>query len=153
MTPSPSAASIRLAKAILACVAITNESGLSLSVLPNGCVFAIEHQHERGRTLINQVQGSPLDGGIARLYLRIRAPEPAVAEAVGPGAQVSFGATADRFTWDGATAGVRHRSRFGCTRSTSFGYGGSTSRTPARSQWRVMRSSCRTSAWATVASS
>ena len=88
---------------------IANPSGLALSVLPNGCVFAIEHQHERGRTLINQVQGSPLDGGIARLYLRIRAPKPAVGEAVGPGAQVSFGATADRFTWDGATAGVRHQ--------------------------------------------
>ena len=39
---------------------ISNLSGLSISVLPNGCVFAIEHQHERGRTLINQVHGSPL---------------------------------------------------------------------------------------------
>jgi 1,2-beta-oligoglucan phosphorylase len=87
---------------------IANQSGLALSVLPNGCVFAIEHRHERGRTLINQVQGSPLDGGIARLYLRIRAPEPTVAEAVGPSAQVSFGVTADRFVWDGATRGVRH---------------------------------------------
>jgi 1,2-beta-oligoglucan phosphorylase len=87
---------------------IANQSGLAISVVPNGCVFAIEHQHERGRTLINQVQASPLDGGIARLYLRIRAPEPAIAEAVGPSAQVSFSATADRFTWDGATAGVRH---------------------------------------------
>jgi 1,2-beta-oligoglucan phosphorylase len=87
---------------------ITNQAGLSLSVLPNGCIFAIEHQHERGRTLINQVQGSPLDGGIARLYLRIRAPEPVVAEAVGPSARVSFGGTADRFTWDGATGGMRH---------------------------------------------
>ena len=111
---------------------IANPSGLAISVLPNGCVFAIEHQHERGRTLINQVQGSPLDGGIARLYLRIRAPEPAVAEAVGPSAQVSFGAAADRFTWDGATDGVRHTSRCGCTRSTSSGCGGSRSRTAAR---------------------
>jgi 1,2-beta-oligoglucan phosphorylase len=88
---------------------IANQSGLAISVLPNGCLFAIEHQHERGRTLINQVQGSPLDGGIARLYLRIRGAEPTVAETVGPGAQVSFGATADRFTWDGTTDGVRHR--------------------------------------------
>ena len=88
---------------------IANQSGLAISVLPNGCVFAIEHRHERGRTLINQVEGSPLDGGIARLYLRIRAAEPAVVEAVGPGAQVGFGAAADRFTWDGATGGVRHR--------------------------------------------
>jgi 1,2-beta-oligoglucan phosphorylase len=87
---------------------IANPSGLALSVLPNGCVFAIEHQHERGRTLLNQVQGSPLDGGIARLYLRVRAPDPAIAEAVGPSAQVSLGAAADRFTWAGATGSVRH---------------------------------------------
>jgi 1,2-beta-oligoglucan phosphorylase len=88
---------------------ITNPSGLSLSVLPNGCLFAIEHDHERGRTLINQVLGSPLDGGIARLYLRIRTPQAVVAEAVGPSAKTSFGATADRFSWGGATGGVRHR--------------------------------------------
>ena len=50
---------------------ISSRSGLSISVLPNGCVFAIEHQHERGRTLINQIHGSPLDGGIGRLYLRL----------------------------------------------------------------------------------
>lgn len=87
---------------------ISNPSGLSISLLPNGCVFAIEHQHERGRTQITQVQGSPLDGGIARLYLRIRAPEPAIVEAVGSGAKVSFACAADRFTWEGATAGVRH---------------------------------------------
>ncbi|MGH6900071.1 MAG: GH36-type glycosyl hydrolase domain-containing protein [Geminicoccaceae bacterium] len=87
---------------------IANQAGLSISVLPNGCVFAIAHRHERGRTMINQVQGSPLDGGIARLYLRIRAPEPLVAEAVGPGAKVGFSVGDDRFAWDGATGGVRH---------------------------------------------
>jgi hypothetical protein len=36
---------------------IDSLSGLSISVLPNGCVFAIEHRHERGQTLINQIQG------------------------------------------------------------------------------------------------
>ena len=87
---------------------IANASGLSISVLPNGCVFAIEHRHERGRTLINQIQGSPLDGGIGRLCLRVGAPEAAVVEAVGPGAKVSLAAADDRFTWEGATPGVRH---------------------------------------------
>ena len=66
---------------------ISNLSGLSISVLPNGCVFAFEHQHERGRTLINQVHGSPLQGGIARLYLRVGPAKPVVVEAVGPGAK------------------------------------------------------------------
>jgi cellobiose phosphorylase len=87
---------------------ITNPSGMSISVLPNGCVFAIEHQHERGRTLINQVHGSPLDGGIGRVWLRVGAPEPVAATAVGAEATVRFGAGDDRFTWEGAAAGVRH---------------------------------------------
>ena len=87
---------------------ITNTSGLSISVLPNGCVFAIEHRHERGRTLINQVQGSPLDGGIGRLCLRVGGPEAAIVEAVGPGAKVSLGAADDCFTWEGETPRVRH---------------------------------------------
>jgi cellobiose phosphorylase len=87
---------------------ITSSPGLSISVLPNGCIFAIEHRHERGRTMINQVQGSPLAGGIARLYLRARAPEAFVGQTVGPGAMVRFGAASDRFVWQGETSGLRH---------------------------------------------
>ncbi|HEX6110730.1 MAG TPA: hypothetical protein VFZ10_00365, partial [Geminicoccaceae bacterium] len=88
---------------------IDNHAGLSIGVLPNACVFAIEHRHERGRTMINQVQGSALDGGIARLFVRISGSEPDVAEAVGPGAKVEVGVGDDRFTWEGARGGVRHR--------------------------------------------
>jgi cellobiose phosphorylase len=88
---------------------IANPSGLAMSVLPSGCIFAIEHRHERGRTLISQVQGSPLDGGIARLYLRVRAPEPTIAEAVGPDARITFGVTVDRFTWAGTSCAVQHQ--------------------------------------------
>ena len=88
---------------------ITSRAGLSISALPNGCIFAIEHRHERGRTMINQVLGSPLDGGIARLYLRARAPEAFIRQAVGPGAQVRFGAASDRFIWQGEASGLRHR--------------------------------------------
>ena len=53
---------------------ITSRSGLTISLLPNGSLFAIEHGHERGRTRVSLIEGSPLDGGIARLYLRVRAP-------------------------------------------------------------------------------
>jgi len=87
---------------------ITSLSGISISVLPNGCVFAIEHQHERGQTLINQVQASPLHGGIACLYLRVGAAKPVVVEAAGAGAKVSLGVAEDRFAWEGAAAGVQH---------------------------------------------
>ena len=50
---------------------IENRAGLSISVLPNGCIFAIEHRRPGGATMFNQLLGSPIDGGIARLYLRI----------------------------------------------------------------------------------
>ena len=88
---------------------IDSQSGLSISVLPNACLFAIEHQHRGGRTLINQIHGSPLDGGIGRLCLRVGGEAPAVVEAVGPGARVEFGAAGDRFTWTGASSGLRHQ--------------------------------------------
>ncbi|HET6468734.1 MAG TPA: hypothetical protein VFG43_10195 [Geminicoccaceae bacterium] len=88
---------------------IGNGAGLSIRVLPNGCVFAIEHQHERGRTMINQVLGSPLAGGIGRLYLRLHGRGAYVAEAVGPGARLRFGAGGDRFVWEGETGSLAHR--------------------------------------------
>ncbi len=88
---------------------ITGASGLSIAVLPNGCVFAIEYRDRGGRTLINQAQGSPLDGGIGRMYLRVGGPEAVIAEAVGPGADVAFAAADDRFVWEGETGGIRHR--------------------------------------------
>ncbi len=85
-----------------------NPTGLSIGALPNGSIFAIEHRRERGRTLINQIQGSSLDGGIGRVLLRIDAPEPAVIEAVGPGAAVDFGVGDDRFRWAGTARGLSH---------------------------------------------
>ncbi|MFO1210132.1 MAG: hypothetical protein U1E40_13065 [Amaricoccus sp.] len=86
---------------------IAGASGLAISVLPNGSVFAIEHQRER-RTLISQVHGSPLHGGIGRLYLRALGAQPVAFEAVGPEADVVFAAAADHFAWAGTTAGLRH---------------------------------------------
>ena len=88
---------------------ITNQTGLSINVLPNGCVFTIEHQHEEGRIMVNQMLGSSLQGGIARLYFRAHAPDRLVAQAVGPGAKVGFGTVDDRFAWEGETGGMRHR--------------------------------------------
>ncbi|HET9069640.1 MAG TPA: hypothetical protein VFN28_13415 [Amaricoccus sp.] len=85
---------------------IANPAGLSVALLPNGCLFAIAHQGERGRTMLSQIEGSALDGGIGRLFLRVGGE---VVEAVGPGARVEVGAADDRFVWEGAAAGVRHR--------------------------------------------
>src|ERR1700730_7118616 len=86
---------------------IENRAGLSISVLPNGCIFALEHLREDATTMINQLLGSPIDGGIARLYLRIGGAAPVAA--AGPGAKGRFGAADDRFVWEEETHGLRHR--------------------------------------------
>src|SRR5262245_52591227 len=57
--------------------------------------------------MINQILGSPLGGSVQRIYLRIGS-EPCLAEAVGPGADIRFGAVTDRFVWAGEAEGVRH---------------------------------------------
>ncbi|TPE51448.1 cellobiose phosphorylase [Amaricoccus solimangrovi] len=85
---------------------LTGAAGLSISLLPNGCLHAIAHRRANGRTLISQIPGSPLDGGIGRLFLRL---DGRVAEAVGPGARVAVGAAEDRFVWEGAAGAARHR--------------------------------------------
>jgi 1,2-beta-oligoglucan phosphorylase len=88
---------------------IENRAGLSISVLPNGCIFAIEHRREDGTTMINQLLGSPVDGGIARLYLRIGGAAPISVAAAGPGAKGRFGAVGESFVWESETSGLRHR--------------------------------------------
>jgi cellobiose phosphorylase len=88
---------------------IENRAGLSVSVLPNGCVFAIEHRRDDETAMINQLLGSPVDGGIARLYLRIGGASPISVEAAGPGARGQFGAAGEGFDWEGETSGLRHR--------------------------------------------
>ncbi len=89
---------------------IGNAAGLDFSVLPNACVFALEHEREGRRTMLNQVLGSPLGAGIMRILLRVGGNEPCIIEAVGPRAKVDFGADQDRFVWEGGAAGLRHRS-------------------------------------------
>ena len=49
---------------------LANPLGLDISVLPNGALFAIEHRTNAGATLLSQVLGSPIGGGIARILLR-----------------------------------------------------------------------------------
>ncbi|MFT3973244.1 MAG: hypothetical protein QM699_07290 [Amaricoccus sp.] len=90
---------------------IESPSGVAAALLPNGCLFALEHRGASTRTLVSQIEGSGLDGGIGRLFLRV-GPGGAgaeVVEVVGPGARVEIAAGDDRFVWRGETAGLRHR--------------------------------------------
>jgi cellobiose phosphorylase len=87
---------------------LRNAAGLSISALPNGSLFAITHGEGGGTIMINQVLGSPLDGGIGRIWLRAGGEQPFVAEIVGPRAKVDFAADGSGFRWSGQTNGIAH---------------------------------------------
>jgi 1,2-beta-oligoglucan phosphorylase len=89
---------------------IENQAGLSISLLPNGSIFAIEHRCEDTSVMVNQILGSPLGGGIGRIFVRASdATRPLCVEIAGPGAHVLLGAAKDCFVWEGETDAFRHR--------------------------------------------
>jgi len=80
--------------------------GLSISVLPNGCIHSIECHGIQ----INQVLASPVAGGIHRIYLRLFRDDGAIAvEIVGPGAASVLSVAGDRFVWSGTWQGISYR--------------------------------------------
>jgi cellobiose phosphorylase len=77
-----------------------SRNGMSLSVLPNGSVYAIEAEG----ILINQVLASPVAGGIGRLTLRILERDRVrLIPIFGPGSPGGFRHHDDRFVWSGHT--------------------------------------------------
>src|SRR6185369_10127237 len=84
---------------------VSSAAGIAVSLLPNGSVFAIEHESQGGRIMINQQLGSPVGGGIARLYLRLGGAEPSISEA----AKARCGVAADRILWEEGAAGIDRR--------------------------------------------
>jgi 1,2-beta-oligoglucan phosphorylase len=87
---------------------IVNSAGISISLLPSGAIFAIEHAGPKRRIMINQVLASPVASGMGRLYLRAGGPEPAILPVIGPEATLRVGASNDRFVWEGEQSGVSH---------------------------------------------
>jgi cellobiose phosphorylase len=88
---------------------ISNRAGVSVSVLPSGAIFAIEHVEPKRRTMINQVLASPIAGGMGCFFLRLGGFAPAILPVIGPAARVRFGESDDRFVWAGEESGVGHR--------------------------------------------
>jgi 1,2-beta-oligoglucan phosphorylase len=87
-----------------------NETGIEISVMANGGVFAVEHAVPGGpRLMINQILGSPVEGGFARLYLRVGGNDPFIVQAMGPGFRGRFARADHGFVWEGETRGLRHR--------------------------------------------
>jgi len=87
---------------------LTNGSGLSVSLLPNGTIFSIEHANEKGRLLINQILGSPIGAGMTRLYLRVGGGAPRLLS-IGPGVPCRFGIADTQAIWEGESGGLLYR--------------------------------------------
>jgi cellobiose phosphorylase len=88
---------------------IANASGMTISRLPNGQIFAIEHAKDRAAVMINQTLASPIEGAMGGLWLRVGGNEPKIAPILDPRAHLRIGATDDRFVWEGEGAGLGHR--------------------------------------------
>ena len=88
---------------------IANGAGLSVSFLPSGAIFAIEHTEANRRIMINQTLALAVANGMARLYLRVGGPRPAILPLIGPEAGLRVGASDDRYVWAGEASGLRHR--------------------------------------------
>ena len=93
----------------LALKQLRNRSGLVISLLPNGAIFAIEHLRRGRRIMINQSLGSPVAGGMGRVCLRIGGSEPLILSLAGAEAHCRVGVAANRCVWQGEIRGVRYR--------------------------------------------
>jgi cellobiose phosphorylase len=82
---------------------LRSASGLTVKVLPSGCIYAIE----RGAIQIDQVLGSPIAGGIHRLFLRLHLANTIEAhEIIGPKHASAVSTAADRIVWRRSIGGV-----------------------------------------------
>src|SRR6478672_3667590 len=88
---------------------IANGSGLSVSVLPTGAIFAIEHTDANRRIVINQTLALPIADGMARLYVRTGGGRPLTLLVIGPETPLRVGSSDDRHVWEGKESGVRHQ--------------------------------------------
>ena len=85
---------------------ISNQTGLSISRLPNGAIFAIEYEDSVRKVMINQVLGSPISGGMMGLYLRTKGETNWPQPLLGQGAIYSLADGDDRFVWAGERDGL-----------------------------------------------
>ena len=93
----------------LGLVRIANRSGITVSLLPNGAIFALEHTQGSGRIMINQALASPIADGMGGLYLRAGGARPVILPVIGPKARCRVAATDERIVWEGEQQGVSHR--------------------------------------------
>ena len=85
---------------------IESPAGLAISALPSGCIYSIACNE----ILINQILGSPVAGGVYRIYLRLHEGSAIRFMAIaGPHAASEFSAAPDRLVWSGSWQELRYR--------------------------------------------
>ena len=109
MIPSPTESLRTPSRDDLGLIAIANDAGLCISLLPNGAIFAIEHVQAGRRIMVNQVLGSAIAGGMGGLYLRTGGGAPMVLPIAGAAARCRLGRAQDRFIWEGESGGLTYR--------------------------------------------
>ncbi len=88
---------------------LRNACEFEVAVLPNGAIFALEHVSTRGRIMVNRSFGSPVAGGMGRLYVRVGGEAPAVLTVAGAQADCRIGAAQQCFIWQGERGGIAHQ--------------------------------------------
>ena len=83
--------------------ALRNPAGLAIDLLDNGSLFAIRH----GDILVNQVLGSPLEGGLGNIHLRLRTRGGVSSfPLLGPAAASRFRSSDSGAVWEGSVDGL-----------------------------------------------
>src|SRR5947209_589900 len=94
-------------KSTLTTGTLSNAADLTFSFLENGSIFAITH----GGILVNQILGSPIDGGLGNIYIRRYEREGlSFFPVLGP-ASPGQPAVTDAASWQGSRNGVEYRCR------------------------------------------
>ncbi|MEO7229705.1 MAG: cellobiose phosphorylase, partial [Candidatus Limnocylindrales bacterium] len=94
---------------------LRNAAGLSVEPLDNGSLFAIRHRD----VMINQVLGSPVEGGVGNVYLRRRTREGIAAHPlIGPAASSRFRSSGEGAIWDGSIDGLDYSCELRLARRT-----------------------------------
>ena len=70
MAHSSSSVFVTSRKDDLALSQIVNRVGTSITMLPSGAIFAMEHERANRRIMINQLLGSPNSAKYGRLLIR-----------------------------------------------------------------------------------
>ncbi len=109
MPNSSTKAAVTPRRGDLGLTSIANGAGFSISLLPTGAIFAMEHAERDRRIMVNQTLASPVANGMARLFLRIGGAEPSVSPIMGAEAGLKIGVGEDRAIWEGERHGVGHK--------------------------------------------